>query len=315
MKLFGNPPRIGLALGSGAARGLAHIGVLKVLEEAGIEIAAIAGTSIGALIGALYAAGVPVADMEEVAEAVDWKSIASLVDPILPTAGLIDGKRVSRFFSELLPVRDFNDLRLPLAMVTTDVERGEVVIINRGDLLTALRAAIAFPGIFTPVPFGDRFLVDGGLCHPVPADIVRELGADKVIGVCAIPKVEKPRREAYLPLQASTSRDQSSLLGRFSSGRVEKLWREVFSRKPADNGRNDGKNRKPPNLFRIFAQSVAIMENQINDLRLERDRIDVLIRPELSDLNLLEFHRAGEAIAAGADATRRALDQIRRLAG
>jgi len=313
MKLFGKPSRIGLALGSGAARGLAHIGVLKVLEEEGIEIAAIAGTSIGALIGALYAAGVPIADMEEVAESVDWKSIAGLVDPILPTAGLIDGKRISKFFSELLPVRDFAELRLPLAMVTTDVERGEAVIISRGDLLTALRAAIAFPGIFTPVPFGDRFLVDGGLCHPVPADIVRVLGVDKVIGVCAIPEVDKRNREDYLPVKRARSQQQESLLERLTSGRVERLWKEVFGRKNPGGSNNGSGTRKPPNIFRIFAQSVAIMENQINDLRLEKDRIDVLIRPELTDLSLLEFHRAAEAIDAGAQATRAVLKQIRQL--
>jgi NTE family protein len=117
--------KIGLALGSGAARGLAHIGVLKVLEEEGIGIDVIAGTSIGAFIGALYAAGVSVAQMEEVALNVDWRRLARLIDPTFPSAGLIDGKKVSLFMSELLPVRTFEELQIPLAVIATDLETGE----------------------------------------------------------------------------------------------------------------------------------------------------------------------------------------------
>jgi len=317
MKFPGSKTRIGLALGSGAARGLAHIGVLKVLEEADIKISAIAGTSVGALIGALYAAGMPIRDMQEVAESTDWRKLARLVDPILPTSGLIDGKRIARFFSELLPVSDFSDLRIPLVMVTTDVESGEAVVINRGDLPTALRAAISFPGIFTPVSFGERFLVDGGLCHPVPVDIVRELGVDRVIGVCAIPPVKKASRRASLPSPGEKEPEQKDSKGRIDSALVVRLWGDIFGRKERANGGNDipRRERKPPNLFKVFAQSVAIMENQINDLRLSQDRIDLLIRPEFGDFNLFEFQRAAEAIRAGESKARELLPQIRRLAG
>lgn len=313
MRLFTSAPRIGLALGSGAARGIAHIGVLKVLEEAKIPIVAISGTSIGALIGALFAAGVPVDEMEEVARSVDWKKIARLVDPRVPVSGLIDGKRVSRFFEELLPVRDFSDLKIPLAMLATDVETGEAIVLKQGDLLTALRAAIAFPGIFTPVNIADRFLVDGGLCYPIPAHILKDLGADTVIGVCAIPKVDKRDHEAFLPAPKAGPSEPRSLLKKLGAEHVESLWQDIFGNKKTDPGHPNGKGRKPPNIFRVFAQSVAIMENQINDLRLGQNHIDILIRPELAGINLLEFNRAEEAIQAGEEATRAVLAQIREL--
>jgi NTE family protein len=314
LKLFSAPKKIGLALGSGAARGLAHIGVLKVLAQEQIPIAAVSGTSIGALIGALYAAGVPVSEMEEIAKSVDWKKIARWVDPRVPVSGLIDGKRITRFFEELLPVRNFSDLNIPLAMLATDVETGESIVLKQGDLLTALRASIAFPGIFSPVNIGDRFLVDGGLCHPVPAHILSTLGATAVIGVCAIPKVDKSDQEAFLPAP-TTKPDMGtkSLIKKLKSETIETLWQDIFGNRRDETGHATGKERKPPHIFRVFAQSVAIMENQINDLRLEQNNIDVLIRPDLAGINLLDFNRAAEVIEVGAQATRKHLDAIRSL--
>jgi NTE family protein len=310
--------RIGLALGSGAARGMAHIGVLKVLEKAGIRVGAIAGTSIGAFIGALYAAGVSVRQMEEVACDVDWRQLARLLDPKLPTSGLIDGRKVSRFMAELLPVHTFEELKIPLAVVATDVETGEMLIIKKGNLLQALQAAIAFPGIFTPVRFGDRFLVDGGLCNPVPVDVVRELGADFVIGVCAIPEVRKASSETYLPpAKAEKTEEHGTLFHLFNAARVDSILKDILGRN--GNEDNDGKGlfkreRKPPGIFRICAQSVVIMENEINQLRLDRNDIDLLIRPGFNNIALLDFHRAAEAIQAGEAAAGKFADQLRSLA-
>ncbi len=301
--------RIGLALGSGAARGLAHIGVLKVLQQEQIPISCIAGTSIGALIGALYAAGVTVEQMEDVARNVDWQKMAGLIDPIIPTSGLIDGKKVLQFISELLPVETFEELRIPLAVVTTDVESGEMLIIKRGLLREALRAAISFPGIFTPVRFAGRFLVDGGLCNPVPVDVARALGADRVIGVCAIPEVEKRPQEAFLPIQHQENQPKNFLLDIFNSEMVEKILRDIWrpnerAEKALNEPNSTEKWRKPPGMFKIFAQCVSIMENEINTLRLERNGADLLIRPDLNDITLLEFNKAKQIIHAGAQATR-----------
>ncbi len=314
------PPTIGLALGSGAARGMAHIGVLKVLEQEGIKVDFISGTSFGAFIGALYAAGVPIRQMEEVAGNVDWQQMAKLLDPTIPTSGLIDGKKLTRFMAELLPVKTFEDLVIPLGVVATDIETGEAVTIRRGNLLEALRAAVSFPGIFTPVTFGDRFLVDGGLLNPVPVDVAHDLGAEMVIGVCTIPEVKKRPAEVYIPAATRKETPQGHILDFFNSKGVEKILKEIWrpnqrSYGAADREGGAGRERRPPGIFRVFTQSVAIMENQINTLQLERNESDLLIRPDLNGITLLEFHRAKEAIRAGEEATRSLLGKIRQMAG
>ena len=314
---FPNRHTLGLALGSGAARGMAHIGVLKVLEEHHITIDRISGTSIGALIGGLYAARVPIAQIEEVACGADWRDLTRLVDPIFPTSGIIDGKKVARFIAELLPVRRFEELHIPLAITATDVESGEPLYIHQGNLLEGLRAAIAFPGIFTPVRFGDRFLVDGGLCNPVPVDILRELGAERVIGVCAIPDLRPQCFETVLSPEAFDKPVKGSLRNLFTVEGFERRFRDLWSGadlEPKGSVENSVNGRKPPGIFKIFAQSIAIMENQINELRLAQNHIDLLLRPQFPGLNLFEFHRAEEAIRAGEEVTRTHLDEIRALA-
>ncbi|WP_041531872.1 patatin-like phospholipase family protein [Syntrophotalea carbinolica] len=306
-------PKIALALGSGAARGLAHIGVLKVLEKHQIPVDFIAGTSIGAALGALYAAGVSVLRMEEVMRDLDWRALARLLDPTLPTSGLIDGNRVATFFDELLPVATFEELNIPLAITATDIETGEALVIRKGNLREGLRAAVAFPGIFTPVPFGDRFLVDGGLINPVPLDVAHQMGADRVIGVCTIPGVQQPSSEAFLPAQTSPPDAPSRLRDYFTAASIEKLLRDIWTPNHPDQDSPPPRNRKPPNIFSICSRSVAIMENRINALQLDRIHADVFIRPRFDDLTMLEFHRAPEAIAAGEKAAHEVLPQLHAL--
>jgi len=306
-------PKLGLALGSGAARGLAHIGVLKVLEEADIPIDIITGTSMGAFIGAMYAAGVPVAQMEQVALEIDWISMARLLAPVMPTSGLSDGKKLLAFMAELLPARDFKDLRLPLAVTATDINTGEAIIIKQGDLLEALLASLAFPGIFSPVRFGHRFLVDGGLCNPIPTDVARNLGAEKIIGVCTIPAVIKQTPETFLPTRHGSSKTINRWRDFFNTRRIEQSFRSVLGQEAEESSNETPDNLKTPNIFRVCAQSVAIMENVINDLHLRQNPHDLIIRPQLEGITLLEFHRAKEVIAAGEASARAVLDDIKYL--
>ena len=303
-------PRIGLALGGGAARGLAHIGVLKVLEQADIPIDIIAGTSMGAFIGAMYAAGVPIAHMEKAALEIDWRSMARLLDPVLPTSGLTDSKKLVSFIAALLPARDFEDLNRPLAITATDINTGEAVIIKQGDLLEGLRAGLAFPGIFSPVRFGQRFLVDGGLCKPIPIDVARHLGADKVIGVCTIPAVSKQTPETFVPAVQGLAKPVSRWRNLFSARTIEQAFRTAIGQGLKEDARGD---LKTPNIFRVCAQSVVIMENVINELHLLQNPHDLLIKPPLSGITLLEFHRAKEIIAAGEASAIAALTEIEYL--
>jgi NTE family protein len=171
---------IGVALGGGFARGLAHIGVLKVLKEEGIEVGAIAGTSVGAVIGAAFAAGVSPEELAEVAHLVRFRDFARWT---LSRFGICSNDRMFGFLKKVLPVKTFEELKVPLAVAATDFVTGAGVVFKSGSLVDAVRASCAYPGMFLPVQVNGRLLVDGMLAHPVPTGPVRELGAERVIAV------------------------------------------------------------------------------------------------------------------------------------
>lgn len=173
-------PKIGLALGAGAARGIAHLGVLKTLAKYKLQVDYIAGTSIGALVGALYACGLDVDFLIQFANELRAKS---WVDLVLPRTGLISGKKVETMLQILTRNRCFDELKIPFAAVATDIERGEPVIIKEGNVAAAVRASISIPVIFKPVSMNGRLLVDGAVVDRVPVSVVREMGAHLVIAV------------------------------------------------------------------------------------------------------------------------------------
>jgi NTE family protein len=179
--------KVGLALGGGAARGLAHIGVLEVLEKEGIPVDMIAGTSAGAVVGALYAQGKRAGQIKELALDTGWWKLVSLIDLALPRSGFIEGTRIKNQLKTIIGDISFSDLKMPLACLATDISSGEEVVINDGSVLEAVRASISVPVIFTAAKRGDRYLVDGGLVNPVPVSTVRRMGADLVIAVNVIP--------------------------------------------------------------------------------------------------------------------------------
>lgn len=176
------PPRIGLALGSGSARGLAHIGVIQALREHGIPVHLVAGTSIGAVIGAVFASG-NIEKLRDTYLGFDWRRVAYFMDVVFPRSGLIDGKRLSDFVREFVRSEQIENLPLPFTAVAADLATGEAILFRRGDLINAVRASFSVPGMFTPVRFAGRVLVDGGLVDPVPVGPARGMGADVVIAV------------------------------------------------------------------------------------------------------------------------------------
>jgi len=196
-------PRLGLVLGGGGARGLAHIGVLRVLERERIPVACVAGTSMGGLIGALYAAGVAIERVE--AEVVRLSRVTEqmrLVDFELSAAGLsVRGRRIYNMLAELLGEElTFADLRLPLAMVSVDVRTGRPVTLQGGLVIDAVRATISIPGIFTPVDLGDYRLVDGGVLDNVPVDVAHALGATHTVAVDVLPSYSRNQPRRHIPL-------------------------------------------------------------------------------------------------------------------
>jgi NTE family protein len=331
--------KIGYALGGGAARGLAHIGVLKVLEEHGIFPDVIAGTSIGALIGALYAGGLKAADIEQVALQVDWKRVVFLADITTPLSGLIQGKRVISLLKSIMGGdSDFSHLKCPFACVTTDIRSGQQVVLRRGSLVEAVRASISIPGIFTPARIGGRYLVDGGLVNEVPVSVCREMGANYVIGVNVLPdpakmiqRVEKEQAKNVPPsskagdsskgdklLPALSKELSQSLRSRLDDieGAVKAFLqqhqpeRQSLIAKPlrlVGVGEPNKLQPKTPRLLYILNQSMAITEYRLAVENLKD--ADLAISPSVEAIGFWHFDRAAQAIAAGEKAAQYALQQ------
>lgn len=174
--------KIGIALGGGGAKGYAHIGVLGAFSEAGIEFDVVSGTSIGALVGAVYAAG-KLSRLEDVSLKYGFKDLPFLLGPTWPARGLFSGNYVERLLGEIVGIENIEDLGKPFAAVAVDVNRAETVTFTSGSLRTAVHASMAIPGLFTPVPHEDTLLVDGGVLEPVPVKVLKTLGADIIVAV------------------------------------------------------------------------------------------------------------------------------------
>ena len=295
--------KVGLALGSGSARGWSHIGVIRALTEAGIRLDYVAGTSIGALVGAVYASG-EIDALEEVVLQLDWKEIAYLFDVVFPKSGLIDGKKVSVFIQNHLNEINIEDLSLPFCAVSTDLGTGDEIAIRDGNIIEAVRASISVPGIFTPLKKNGRILVDGGLVNPVPVSVVREMGADFVIAVDLNHNIIGHTGSCKIPDSDSNTRF-SEKKDRQNPEKKNKLLEALNNRlKTVDfssltQRRQWMKKESLPSIFEILITSISIMETQITAIRLKTDPPDILIRPDLGHLKFLEFNRAGEAIAEG----------------
>jgi NTE family protein len=275
--------RIGLVLGGGGARGLAHIGVVMALQRAGIPIAAVAGTSMGGLVGALFAAGVATDVIErEIAELGRWTAQLRLVDISLSSGGLsVRGRRVYDLMADLIgPTATFADLQIPLAVVATDIRSGRDIVIQGGRVIDAVRATISIPGVFLPVDLGDLRLVDGGVLNNVPVDVARGMGVDHVIAVDVLPCYSE-----NIPGESPT---QEGLKVAFMPTYLRETYHVL--------------------TIMIAAQT----EHQLRD-----NPPDVLIRPDIpADITLLSgFHRSRELFAAGEAAAGRALPAIQALAG
>ena len=173
-------PQIGIALGGGFARGIAHVGVLKVFEEENIPVRVVAGTSVGALIGAVYCSGVSIAELQEIARSCRFTTFARWT---LSRCGFASSDRMVAFLNKVLKVRSFEELRIPLGVTATDFNSGEGVVFHSGSIIDPVRASCSYPGMFLPVEIRGRYFVDGMLSHPVPTRPLREMGADRVIAI------------------------------------------------------------------------------------------------------------------------------------
>ncbi|EFC91503.1 Patatin [Dethiosulfovibrio peptidovorans DSM 11002] len=283
--------KIGLALGGGAARGCAHIGVLRALEENSIPVGCIAGTSIGAMVGAVYASG-GMDHLEELLLKMDLLQLLSYFDVVFPHSGLVDGRKVTELLRGILGDRSFDDLSVPFAAVATDLGDGSEVVLSSGDVIDAVRASIAVPGVFTPFVTDEALLVDGGLVDPVPVNVVRSLGAEFVIAVdlnrYVVGSKQEDRTGGGLRRKRVRKGDGPSL--------VDSLIDEISSIMSDEEKK---KKSKGPGLIDVMVTSINIMESSITENKLKVDSPELLIAPRLGHIRFMEFFRAEEAMEVG----------------
>jgi NTE family protein len=279
---------VGIALGGGAAFGLAHIGVLKVLEDSGIPIDLTVGTSFGSIIALGYGVGVPTSEMVTLAKrvATRWNTLSVLSDLTLTKPAFMTGDRLVKIFMPLAgSVENFDQLAFPCRVVAGDIETGERVSIGSGSIEVAGRASCAVPMLWCPVKHEGRVLVDGGVVDPVPAEVVREMGADICIAVNAVPRLKRG-------VQTVLSRWYRRLK------RLDPLSYLAGS-------------RDLPNMFDIIMNSMQTLQYELGNFK--AISADVRINPDLSALTWIEFYKPEQLMACGAEAAERAVPEIKRV--
>lgn len=296
-------PKIGIALGGGAARGWAHIGILEVLNEADIKPDIVCGTSIGSLVGGVYAND-KLKALKDWATGADWRVIMSVIDVGFLAGGLVDGARIVDWLSKMGGSQTIEDLNPAFGAVATDLTTGREIWLQDGEMGSAIRASIAIPGIFSPVDIDDRWLVDGGLVNPVPVSLCRAMGADFVIAVSLNEDVLGRPLTARIEKPKDTEAEDKSLIDH-----IKNLPQALSDQ--ANGLTLFGKSPSAPGYFDVLTNSINIMQEQITRARLAGEPPHVLIQPSLADIGLMEFHRAEEAIEKGRKAAESALPTIR----
>jgi NTE family protein len=297
-------PTIGIALGGGAARGWAHIGVLKTLVTAGLQPDIVAGTSIGAVAGACYVTG-RLHALEDFACTLTRRRIFGFLDINFAGSGLITGQRLNARLEHHLREFTIEQLEKKFVAVATELGTGHEVWLNKGNLVNALQASFALPGIFRPVQINGRWLIDGALVNPIPVSVCRALGARIVIAVNLSNDVFSKGavihdHEAFADPVAMPESAEAELVGTNGRAAVHLLHRQIF-------GRSNG----APGMSAVMMDAINITQDRIARSRLAGDPPDITIGPKLGNIGLFEFHRACEAIELGAKAAEKQIDEIK----
>ena len=292
-------PRLGLALGSGSARGWAHIGILRALAERGIVPDVVAGASVGALVGAANAFG-RLDELESWVSTLTQRDVWRLVDTTFRGGGVMTGNRLMEAIAARVGDAPIESLPIAFGAVATDLYTGEEIWLREGSFMTAVRASSGVPGLFAPTWHQGRWLIDGGVVNPVPVSLCRALGADVVVAVDLSRSVTKAvRRARERPNvgsagasppsgngEATVSDEGNAILQRWS-GLVDGIVESFRSR------------RTEPGLLEVMSGAVNIMQERVTRSRFALDPADVVLRPDLMDFQLMDFHRAREAIDIG----------------
>ena len=299
-------PTIGVALGGGAARGWAHIGVLRALEDGGIRPDIISGTSIGAIVGGCYAAD-KIEKLEEFALSITNRNMLGLADFKLGGSGLIVGNKLEKKFIETIGEVKIDDLDRPFSCVAAELGTGHEVWLASGLLVDAVRASASLPGILNPCNVGGRWLVDGALVNPIPVSVCRALGARVVIAVDLTPEVLAANSTVVHPLPASASFGVNQQITKVTD---DDPTADSDSRIATFVGKS-ASVEDLPGVVGIMMESFNIIMDRIGRARLAGDPPDIKIGPRLGKIGFFDFHRAQESIDLGYDSARRSLDEIR----
>jgi len=311
---------VALALGCGASRGWAHIGVLEALKDAGIHIDYIAGCSVGAYIGALYASG-SLNSLKAFLLKMDGKKIFSYFDVVFPRSGLLNGtKRVHELFSMHSSAETFADLEIPVIMVAADLESGKKVVLKSGNLVESLRATMSYPGLFAPVRFKNSWLVDGGLIDPVPVGVARAMGAEVIIAVDLNSRIKSRSKnnalsdEGHSPVEELLKSTVPEPYGR--NELVKKMY-DFYEGVESSlrNKTSEFINRElmPPDIIETVTTSISIMQERITRTNLAVDQPDILIQPRLGELKMMNFDHVEHTIHQGYISTQEVLEDIHNL--
>jgi len=301
-------PVVGLALGSGSARGWAHIGVLRALEEAGIRPDLVCGASIGAVVGSAYALG-ELDRFEKWALGLTGRTVWSFMDFKL-AGGMLKGERVIDFFRRNFSDRDIEALDIPFAAVATALHSGTEVWLRSGSTADAVRASMALPGLFTPAQRDGRLLIDGGLVNPVPVSLARAMGADIVIAVDL--NADLLGRHLHAPGSVATKARVPVMAAdddEATAGWLSRMQDGFASLLPAP----DPVRVRNPSLLEVVLTSVNIMQVRITRSRMAGDPPELVIAPQLAHLGVMDFYRAEEAIAEGRRAAEKTLPFLQQL--
>lgn len=327
--------KIGLALGSGGARGWAHIGAIRALEKAGIKIDYIAGTSIGAFVGGIYAVN-QLKELESFVKEIDWKTIVSLLDVEFPTRGLLDGDKIyDLIYSHVLDC-NLEETNIPFHCVATNLLTQKVVVLKTGSMVDAIRASISIPGVFTPFQREDSYLVDGGVINPVPVDIAKAMGSDIVIAInlnypYSLPPEPSETKEEDEEIKAQDEEILSAIKASEESKettdeetqatRIEFLnnlksryetMQETLAEKVNNWLPEQEEEQSPtPNIFDVIGTAINIMEQQVTQINLQVHEPDILLQPRLSQYGIFDFHEAEALIQEGYRCAEEALPEIK----
>lgn len=279
-----------LALGGGAARGLAHIGIIRVLEEHGVRVRGIAGTSIGAIVGGMHAAG-RLSHYEDYIRDMDAKGMLRMLDPVIPRSGLLGGSRVVKQLHEFVGGLQIEELQLPFCAIATDLESGAEVVLDAGCIVNAIRASFAIPGVFTPQKVDGYWLVDGGVSTPVPIRAAREMYPNLPVIAVNLNNIDMVFEESDRKIAPSDSEEAREI------GRIERLLRRMG----ADQDRR-------PGLLSSISDSLTHMEHRISRFQIAAEDPELLLEPAVFGVGLFDFHRADPIIAAGETCARQAIE-------